>query len=69
MSLSSSLIVAGGKHITEIRGEFNDIQITIPNAKENSDIVTVRGNKNDVEKCVKYLQQFVKQFKLQCGHN
>jgi len=57
----SNLIGAGGKHITEIRGKFNDIQITIPNAKEKSDIVTVRGNKNDVEKCVKYLQLFVKE--------
>lgn len=57
----SNLIGQGGKTISEIRTKFNDVNISIPNAKEKSDIVTVRGNKNDVERCCKYLQQFIKE--------
>lgn len=56
----SNLIGKGGKTLNEIRAKFNDIQINIPAAAEKSDVVTIRGNKNDVEKCFKYLQQLVK---------
>lgn len=56
----SNLIGKGGKTLNEIRSKFNDVQINIPAASEKSDVVTIRGNKNDVEKCYKYLQQHVK---------
>lgn len=46
--------------MNEIRAKFNDVQIQIPSQAEKSDIVTIRGNKNDVEKCFKHLQQYVK---------
>ncbi len=56
----SNLIGKNGKNLNEVRSKFNDIQINIPNQSEKSDIVTIRGNKNDVEKCYKYLQQMIK---------
>lgn len=56
----SNLIGKGGKTLNEIRAKFNNVQINIPAAQEKSDIVTIRGNKNDVEKCYKHLQQLVK---------
>lgn len=56
----SNLIGKGGKTLNEIRAKFNDVQINIPAASEKSDVVTIRGNKNDVEKCFKHLQQHVK---------
>ena len=57
----SNLIGKNGKHLNEIRAKFNDIQINIPNQSEKSDIVTLRGNKLEVEKCYKYLQQLIKE--------
>jgi hypothetical protein len=46
--------------LNEIRAKFNDVQIQLPSQSEKSDIVIIRGNKLDVEKCYKHLQQFVK---------
>jgi hypothetical protein len=60
----SNLIGQHGKNINEIRARFNDIQINIPNADEKSDIVTVRGDKSDVDQCVKHLQNIVKEMEL-----
>lgn len=57
----SSLIGKSGKNLNEIRAKFNDIQINIPNQDEKSEVITIRGNKNDVEKCYKHLQQVVKE--------
>lgn len=56
----SNLIGKGGKTLNEIRAKFNDVQINIPAVSDKSDVVTIRGNKLDVEKCYKYLQQLVK---------
>jgi len=56
----SSLIGKNGKNMNEIRAKFNDIQINIPSVEEKSDIITIRGSKEDVEKCYKYMQQLVK---------
>lgn len=56
----SNLIGKNGKNLIEIRAKFNDIQINIPSQEEKSDVVTIRGNKLDVEKCYKHLQQYIK---------
>lgn len=56
----SNLIGKSGKNLTEIRSKFNDVQINIPSVEEKSDVVTIRGNKTDVEKCFKHLQQVIK---------
>lgn len=56
----SNLIGKNGKNMNEIRAKFNDIQIQIPNQEEKSDVVTIRGNKVDVENCFKYLQKTIK---------
>lgn len=57
----SNLIGKSGKNLNEIRAKFNDVQINIPQQAENSDIITIRGNKLDVEKCFKHLQQMYKE--------
>ena len=57
----STLIGRNGKNLNEIRAKFNDIQISIPREEEKSDVVTIRGDKLEVEKCFKYLQQLCKE--------
>lgn len=57
----SNIIGKSGKNLNELRAKFNDIQIQIPNQEDKSDVVTIRGNKLDVEKCFKHLQQIVKE--------
>jgi hypothetical protein len=51
------MIGARGDHIKEIKDKFNQVQITFPDPGKKSDIVTLRGPKDDVDKCHKYLQQ------------
>lgn len=57
----ANLIGKNGRHLSEVRSKFNDVQINIPSVEEKSDVVKIRGNKLDVEKCFKYLQQLVKE--------
>lgn len=52
-----TLIGAQGGRIREIRDNFNQVQITFPDAVRKSDVVTLRGPRNDVDKCHRYLQQ------------
>ncbi|XP_013393954.1 vigilin [Lingula anatina] len=52
-----TIIGAKGDKIKEVRDKFNQVQITFPDPGKKSNIVTLRGPKNDVEKCYKYLQQ------------
>ncbi|XP_060078333.1 vigilin-like [Ylistrum balloti] len=52
-----SIIGARGENIREIRDRFNQVQITFPDPGKKSDIVTLRGPKNDVDKCFKHLSQ------------
>lgn len=56
----SNLIGKNGKNLNEIRAKFNNIQIQIPSQAEKSDIITIRGNKLDVDKCYKHLTQLAK---------
>lgn len=57
----SNLIGKNGKNLGEIRAKFNDVQIQIPNQEEKSEVVTLRGNKVDVENVFKYLQKTIKE--------
>lgn len=52
-----TLIGAQGGRIREIRDRFNQVVITFPDQGRKSDVVTLRGPRNDVDKCFRYLQQ------------
>jgi rRNA processing protein Krr1/Pno1 len=54
------IIGAKGKNLEEVRSKFHNIQITFPEANGKSDKVTLHGDKEDVEKCSKFLQQKIK---------
>ena len=54
-----SLIGAGGQKIQELRDRFNGVQVMFRSPGEKSDVVTVRGPKDDVEKCAKHLKKLV----------
>ncbi|CAF0801048.1 unnamed protein product [Rotaria sordida] len=54
------IIGSKGKNLEEVRSKFNNIQITFPEANGKSDKVILHGDKDDVEKCSKFLQQKVK---------
>lgn len=56
-----SIIGNKGDNIKEIRDKFNQVQITIPGPEDKGDIVKIRGPKEDVEKCHKYLVKLVKE--------
>jgi len=57
----SNLIGKSGKNLNELRAKFNDVQIQIPSQEEKSDVIKIKGNKNDVEKCHKHLLQMYKE--------
>ncbi|CRK92791.1 CLUMA_CG006242, isoform A [Clunio marinus] len=59
--LFRSIIGSKGARIREIREKFNQVVITFPNLSEKSDIVKIRGPKNDVEMCHKHLMKMVKE--------
>lgn len=59
--LFRSIIGAKGSRIREIREKFNQVVITFPNPSEKSDIVKIRGPKDDVDKCHKHLMKLVKE--------
>ncbi|CAF0851685.1 unnamed protein product [Didymodactylos carnosus] len=52
--------IFGSKKLEEIRQKFHDVRITFPDVNDKSNKVQLRGNKDDVEKCTRYLQQKVK---------
>jgi rRNA processing protein Krr1/Pno1 len=54
------IIGTKGKNLEEVRSKFHNVQIKFPEANGKSDKVTIQGNKDDVEKCSKFLQQKVK---------
>jgi polyribonucleotide nucleotidyltransferase len=49
------LIGPKGENIQKIRDDFASVQISFPDLGSNSDIVKLRGPKDDVDKCTKYL--------------
>ncbi|CAI9616653.1 unnamed protein product [Staurois parvus] len=54
-----TIIGQKGERIREIREKFPDVIINFPDPTHKSDIVQLRGPKNEVEKCTKYLQKMV----------
>ncbi|CAF3329186.1 unnamed protein product [Rotaria socialis] len=54
------IIGAKGKNLEEVRSKFHNIQITFPEANGKSDKVKIHGDKDEVEKCSKILQQKIK---------
>ncbi|XP_059485488.1 vigilin [Neocloeon triangulifer] len=56
-----TLIGSKGEKIKEVREKFNQVQITIPGPGDKRDVVKIRGVKDDVDKCYKYMQKLVKE--------
>lgn len=56
-----NIIGAKGEKIRDIRDQFNQVQITFPAPGEKRDVVTVRGPKEDVDKCCRHLTTMFKE--------
>lgn len=56
-----NIIGTKGEKIKEIRDTFNQVQIFFPGPVDRNDIVKVRGPKEDVDKCARYLDKLVKE--------
>jgi len=52
-----NIIGQKGDKVREIRERFPEVNISFPDANLKSDAVNLRGPKNEVEKCYKYLKQ------------
>lgn len=55
------LIGARGEGIKSIRDRFNQVQITFPDQGKKSEVVTLRGPKNDVDKCYQHLNKLAQE--------
>ncbi|KAK7086534.1 hypothetical protein SK128_008145 [Halocaridina rubra] len=55
-----TIIGTKGDKIREIRERFNQVQISFPDAGEASDIVRIRGPKDDVDQCFTYLKRLLR---------
>ena len=62
--IHTPMIGARGKLIQSIRDECGDVQIRFPDSKSGSDVVTVRGPTDDVEKAVKLLKEMSEEIQL-----
>jgi predicted PilT family ATPase len=62
LSIDPQMLGAKSKILEEVRSKFPNIQITFPDANAKAGKVTLHGDKDDVEKCSKFLQQKVKDF-------
>jgi len=56
-----TMIGTKGEKIREIRDQYNQVQITFPDASKQSNTVTVRGPREDVNAVVAYLTNFNKE--------
>jgi len=56
-----NIIGAKGEKIREIREKCNQVQVTFPDSSEKSDIVKIRGPKQDVDTAYKHLQKLYKE--------
>uniref|UniRef100_A0A8C6XVP3 Vigilin n=1 Tax=Naja naja TaxID=35670 RepID=A0A8C6XVP3_NAJNA len=54
-----TIIGQKGEKIKEVRDKFPEVIINFPDPSQKSDIVQLRGPKNEVEKCAKYLQKVI----------
>ncbi|XP_041925524.1 vigilin [Alosa sapidissima] len=54
-----TIIGQKGEKIKEVRDKFPEVIINFPDPAQKSDIVQLRGPKNEVEKCGKFLQKMI----------
>ncbi|XP_028847333.1 vigilin isoform X3 [Denticeps clupeoides] len=54
-----TIIGQKGEKIKEVRDKFPEVIINFPDPSQKSDIVQLRGPKNEVEKCAKFLQKMI----------
>ncbi|XP_072540165.1 high density lipoprotein binding protein a [Salminus brasiliensis] len=54
-----AIIGQKGEKIKEIRDKFPEVIINFPDPAQKSDIVQLRGPRNEVEKCTKFMQKMV----------
>lgn len=52
-----NIIGQKGEKVREIRDMFPEVQISFPDTEAKSDIVTLRGPKDDVDKCYEYMKK------------
>jgi transcription antitermination factor NusA-like protein len=52
-----NIIGQKGEKVREIRERFSEVQISFPESDAKSDIVTLRGPKDDVDKCYDYMKK------------
>uniref|UniRef100_A0A4W3IMA2 Vigilin n=1 Tax=Callorhinchus milii TaxID=7868 RepID=A0A4W3IMA2_CALMI len=54
-----TIIGQKGEKVKEIRDKFPEVIINFPDPAQKNDVVQLRGPKNEVEKCAKFLQKVV----------
>uniref|UniRef100_A0A3Q3JFH3 Vigilin n=1 Tax=Monopterus albus TaxID=43700 RepID=A0A3Q3JFH3_MONAL len=54
-----TIIGQKGEKIKEVRDKFPEVIINFPDPSQKSDIVQLRGPKNEVEKCAKFLHKII----------
>lgn len=54
-----AIIGQKGEKIKEVRDKFPEVIINFPDPAQKSDIVQLRGPRNEVEKCTKFMQKVV----------
>jgi len=59
-----AIIGSQGSNIRDIRDKFRSVVISFPDSSKQSDVVTLRGPKNDVDQCYKYLHQLAQDMVL-----
>lgn len=57
--LHKNIIGQKGDNIREIRDKYPNVQISFPEADKKSDIVTLRGPKEEVDKCFNHMKKLV----------
>ncbi|XP_023195384.1 vigilin isoform X2 [Xiphophorus maculatus] len=57
--LHRAIIGQKGEKIKEVRDKFPEVIINFPDPAQKSDIVQLRGPRNEVEKCSKFMQKMV----------
>lgn len=59
-----NIIGQKGEKVHEIREKFSEVQISFPNAESKSDVVSLRGPRDDVDKCFTFLTKMVNELTL-----
>jgi len=59
-----AIIGAQGANIRDIREKFNSVVISFPDPSKQSDVVSLRGPRNDVDQCYKYLHRIAQDMVL-----